>query len=91
LPYEDRQSDGKKGNFVQVHADPKEAKKEQKPEEAKKTPGPVYDDKAFAKAWGREWKQGEVPSWKETYPKAALPYEDRQSDGKKGNFLQAKK
>jgi len=44
--------------------------------------GPEYDNKGYKKDWHKEWKQGDVPSWKETYPKEALPYEDSQSDGK---------
>jgi len=49
--------------------------------------GPKYDKKQFKKDWRSEWKNGDFPSWKETYPKAALKFEDRQSDGKIGNFL----
>jgi len=79
LPYEDRQSDGK---ISLSQAKPKAAAKADK--------APVKIDKAaYTKEWHKEWKQGEVPSWKETYPKAALPYEDRQSDGKIGTFVQA--
>merc|ERR1719456_1187045 len=78
LPYEDRQSDGKI-SFLEA-----EPKKEDEGSDA----GPKYDKDAFKKDWHKEWKNGDVPSWKETYPKAALPYEDRQSDGKPG-FLQA--
>jgi len=78
LPYEDRQSDGNIGNFLQAE-----------PEKKKDAAGPTYDKDAFKKDWHKEWKNGDVPSWKETYPKAALPYEDRQSDGKIGNLLQA--
>merc|ERR1711865_866464 len=79
LPYEDRQSDGKPSL---LQAEPKDAKK------AKAAQGPKYDDKAFAKAWGTEWKHGDVPSWKESAPKSYVKYEDRQSDGKRDNFLQ---
>merc|ERR1711865_1248319 len=71
-----------------LRADPA---KDDKKEDAKKTeaaPGPKYDDKAFAEAWGTEWKHGDVPSWKETYPKDTLKYEDHQSDGKRDSFLQ---
>jgi len=57
----------------------KVAKVEKKEDEIK------YEKKKFAKDWHNEWKHGKFPSWKETYPKAALPYEDRQSDGKIGN------
>merc|ERR1712072_731395 len=69
LPYEDRQSDGKV-SLLQAEPEKEEAT------------GPEYDENAFKKDWHKEWKNGDFPSWKETYPKAALPYEDRQSDGK---------
>jgi len=52
--------------------------------DADKAPTKI-DKAAYTKEWHKEWKQGKVPSWKETYPKAALPFEDRQSDGKIGN------
>merc|ERR1719199_779026 len=52
--------------------------------DADKAPTKI-DKAAYKKDWHTEWKQGKVPSWKETYPKAALPFEDRQSDGKIGN------
>jgi len=52
--------------------------------DADKAPAKI-DKAAYTKEWHKEWKQGKVPSWKETYPKAALPFEDRQSDGKIGN------
>merc|ERR1719199_241326 len=58
------------------------------PVKADKAPTKI-DKAAYSKEWHTEWKQGKVPSWKETYPKAALAYEDRQSDGKIGTFLQA--
>lgn len=47
--------------------------------------GPEYDKKGYKKDWRTEWEHGDFPGWKKTYPKAALPYEDRQSDGKIGN------
>merc|ERR1740117_1727271 len=74
-----------------LHADPAKVDKKEDAKKAEAAPGPKYDDKAFAEAWGTEWKHGDVPSWKETYPKSALKYEDRQSDGKrsKASFLQA--
>merc|ERR1719486_1651430 len=77
LQYEDRQSDGKIGNFLQ--AEPKKKDEEK---------GPKVDEKAYKKEWRKEWSNGDFPSRKETYPKAALQYEDRQSDGKIGTFLQ---
>merc|ERR1712070_646021 len=78
LPYEDRQSDGKISLLHRLlHRDEPE-KKEKKEEEE----GLKFDEKAFKKDWHTEWKNGDFPSWKETYPAAALPYEDRQSDGK---------
>merc|ERR1711865_1137766 len=79
LPYEDRQSDGKPSL---LQAKPKDAKK------AKAAAGPKYDDKAFAEAWGTEWKHGDVPTWKETYPTEPLNSEARPSDGKRDSFLQ---
>jgi len=79
LPYEDRQSDGKPG-FLQAEPE--------KTEEQKEDASPEFDKDAVEKDWRNEWKNGDVPSWKETYPKAALPYEDRQSDGKP-SLLQA--
>jgi len=78
LAYEDRQSDGKIGTFLQA-----------KPKAVKADKAPIKIDKAaYTKEWHKEWKQGEVPSWKETYPKEALAYEDGQSDGKIGTFVQ---
>merc|ERR1719515_374422 len=73
LKYEDRQSDGE---ISLLSADPK------KKEKAETKVAPKYDKDAFKSDWHTEWKNGDFPSWKETYPKAALPYEDRQSDGK---------
>jgi len=50
-----------------------------------------YDKKKFAKDWHKEWKHGDVPSYKETYSKDTFPgrkavvaAEDSQSDGKPG-------
>jgi len=112
LKFEDRQSDGIIGNFLQVESkeeeeeEDEEEDKEEDEEEEEDAPrdeeedkeeakapvgGPKYDKKAFKKDWHNEWETGHFPSWKETYPKAALKFEDRQSDGKIGNFLQKAK
>jgi len=78
-----------KANFLQKGTPQKEAAPEiiaaASAEKAEVAPGPAYSKKAYSKEWRSEWKNGDIPSWKETYPKAALPYEDRQSDGKVGN------
>eukprot|EP00403_Amphidinium_massartii_P026209 CAMPEP_0178403670 /NCGR_PEP_ID=MMETSP0689_2-20121128/17490_1 /TAXON_ID=160604 /ORGANISM="Amphidinium massartii, Strain CS-259" /LENGTH=810 /DNA_ID=CAMNT_0020024635 /DNA_START=87 /DNA_END=2519 /DNA_ORIENTATION=+ len=44
----------------------------------------VFDKGGFKDDWHSEWRQGDFPSYKETYEngEAASQYEDRQSDGK---------
>merc|ERR1711865_463918 len=63
-----------------------EEKKEE--EEAPVEPVRMEYSKDFKEDWHNEWEHGDFPSWKTTYPKAALKFEDRQSDGIIGNFLQ---
>mmetsp|Transcript_63217 Transcript_63217/g.99878 ORF Transcript_63217/g.99878 Transcript_63217/m.99878 type:complete len:108 (+) Transcript_63217:76-399(+) len=50
-----------------------------------------YDEKQFKESWHNEWRQGDFPSYKETYSKDTFPgraavvaAEDDQSDGKPG-------
>jgi len=68
-----------------VKKEVKKVAKEEKKAEIK------YDKKKFAKDWHKEWKHGDVPSYKETYSKDTFPgrkavvaAEDAQSDGKPG-------
>merc|ERR1740117_1411251 len=65
-----------------------EEKKEDEMEEAPVEPVRMEYSKDFKEDWHNEWEHGDFPSWKTTYPKAALKFEDRQSDGIIGNFLQ---
>merc|ERR1719240_89778 len=49
-------------------------------------PGP-YAYNEYGEDWANEWKHGDYPSWKETYPKDGFPGRhsitpDHQSDGR---------
>jgi len=79
-------------SLVQTAAKPeaKEAPKKESGKEAK-VPEIQYDNKEFGKDWHKEWKNGDFPSYKETYSKDTFPgrkavvaAEDIQSDGKPG-------
>merc|ERR1719454_1591792 len=81
-PFEDKQSDGKPGSFLQAPASPAPAG----------APGPAtpsrFNLEGFKGEWREEWRNGNYPGYKHTNPDA-IPFEDRQSDGKPGSFLQA--